>query len=77
MVTVLEGVLQKSSVLLCFLWEKGLNAKDIHKQMFPLYGGKGLSRKAVHSWVQKLSQGRSKVADNARQAAKVTETTAK
>jgi hypothetical protein len=36
-----------------FLWAKGLNAKDIHKEMFPVYGGKCLSRKAVHKWVEK------------------------
>jgi hypothetical protein len=29
-----------------FLWAKGLNAKDIHKEM---------SRKAVHSWVADVS----------------------
>jgi hypothetical protein len=34
-----------------FLWAKGLEAKDIHKEMFPVYGGKCLSRKAVHNWV--------------------------
>jgi uncharacterized protein YfdQ (DUF2303 family) len=34
--------------------------------MFPFYGGKFLSRKAVHNWVEKFSQGYSKVADNAR-----------
>jgi hypothetical protein len=45
-----------------FLWEKGLNAKDIHKEMFPVYGGKCLSRKAVHNWAEKFSQGRLKVA---------------
>jgi hypothetical protein len=45
--------------------EKGLNAKDIHKGMFPVHGGKGLSRKAVHNWVEKFSQGRPKVADDA------------
>jgi hypothetical protein len=28
-----------------FLWAKGLDAKDIHKEMFPVYGGKCLSRK--------------------------------
>jgi hypothetical protein len=33
------------------LWAKGLNAKDIHKEMFLVYGGKCLSRKAVHNWV--------------------------
>jgi hypothetical protein len=42
------------------LWAKRLNAKDIHKEMFSVYGGKCLSRKAFHSWVEKLSQGRSK-----------------
>jgi hypothetical protein len=35
-----------------FLWAKGLIAKDIHKEMFPLYGGKCLARKAVHKWVE-------------------------
>jgi hypothetical protein len=30
------------------LWAKGPNAKDIHKETFPAYGGKCLSRKAVH-----------------------------
>jgi hypothetical protein len=33
--------------------EKGLNAKDIHKEMFPVYSGKCLSCKAVHNWVEK------------------------
>jgi hypothetical protein len=47
-----------------FLWTKGLNAKDIHKEMFPVYGGKCLSRKAVHNWVEKFSQGRSKSAND-------------
>jgi hypothetical protein len=35
------------------LWTKELNAKDIRKEMFPVYGGKCLSRKAVHDWVEK------------------------
>jgi transposase len=34
--------------------------------MFPVYGGKCLSRKSVHDWVEKFSQGRFKVADDAR-----------
>jgi hypothetical protein len=45
--------------------------------MFPVYGGKCLSRKAVHNWVEKFSQGRSKVADDARPGAEVAETTVK
>jgi hypothetical protein len=56
MATVLEGVLPKSNVLLCIiLLAKGLNAKDIHKDIFPVYGGKCLSRKAVHNWVANIS----------------------
>jgi hypothetical protein len=34
------------------LWTKGLSEKDINKEMFTVYGGKCLSRKAVHSWVE-------------------------
>jgi hypothetical protein len=49
-----------------FLWAKGLSEKNIHDEMFPFYYGKCLSRKAVHNWVEKLSQGRSKVADETR-----------
>jgi hypothetical protein len=51
-----------------FLWVEGLNAKNMHKEMFPVYGGKCLSHKAVHSWVEILSPGRSKVADDIRKA---------
>jgi transposase len=61
-------VYYQKSAFFCafFLWVKGLNAKDIHKEMFPVDGGKCLSGKAVHNWVDKFSQGRSKVADNSR-----------
>jgi hypothetical protein len=48
-------------VCACFLWAKGPNVKDIHKETLPVYGGKSLPRKAVHSWFQKFSQGRSKI----------------
>jgi hypothetical protein len=44
---------------------------DIHKEMLPVYGGKCLSRKVVDNWVEKFSQGRSKVADNVRPACPV------
>jgi hypothetical protein len=43
---------------------KGLNAKDVHKEMFPVYGGKYLSRKAVPNCVEKFSQRRSKISDD-------------
>jgi hypothetical protein len=46
---------EQRSVVLLFLWAKGLNAKDIHKEMFPVYGGKCLSRKAVHNWVKDVA----------------------
>jgi hypothetical protein len=55
-----------------FLWVKGLGTKVIHKEMFPVYGRKCLLRKAVHNWVEIFSQGRSKVADDARPGAAVT-----
>jgi hypothetical protein len=65
MATVLEKcTTQEQRSLVRLLWAKGLNARDIRKEMFPVYGGKCLSRKAVHIWVQKFSQGRSKVADD-------------
>jgi hypothetical protein len=32
-----------------FLWAKGLNAKDIRKEMFPVYNGKCLLRNTVHN----------------------------
>jgi hypothetical protein len=37
----------------CVLWAKGLSAKNIHKEMFHIYGGKCLSHKAVYKWVKK------------------------
>jgi hypothetical protein len=76
--TVLEGyTTEEQRSFVGFLWAKGLNANDIHKETFAVYGGKCLSRKAVHSWVKKFSQGRSKVVDDARPGAEVAETAAK
>jgi hypothetical protein len=43
--------------------------------MFPVSGGKCLQRKAGYNWVEKFSQGRSKVADDAGPGAEVAETT--
>jgi hypothetical protein len=56
---------QKAPFCCAVLRVKGLNAKDIHKEMFCVYGGKSLSHKAVHNWVKKFSPGRSKVTDDA------------
>jgi hypothetical protein len=51
--------------------------KYIHKEMFPVYCRKCLSRKAGHNWVEKFSQGRSESTDDARPDMEVTETTLK
>jgi hypothetical protein len=64
MTTVLEDTTEEHRSIVCSLRAKGLNAKDIHKEMFPVYSGKCLSCKAVHNWVKKFSQRRSEVADD-------------
>jgi hypothetical protein len=37
------------------LWAKGLNAKDIHKEVLLVISRKCVSRKAVHNWVANVS----------------------
>jgi hypothetical protein len=50
MVTVLEECsTEEQHSVIRFLWAKGLNAEDIHKEMFPVYIGKCLSSEAVHN----------------------------
>ena len=46
-----------------FLWAKGMAAKDIHKEMLPMYGEYCLSRQAVHNLGQKFSKGRTSIED--------------
>jgi hypothetical protein len=76
MTTVLEEYsTEEQRSVMRFLWAKGLNENDIHKEMFPVYDGKCLSRKAFHNWVEKSSQGRLKVADDALPGAEAVETT--
>jgi hypothetical protein len=60
-----ECTTRETNSVVDFLWAKGLSAKDIHKEVFPVYDGKCLSRTAVHNWVEKFSQGHFKVADDA------------
>ena len=43
-----------------------MEAKDIHKEMLPMYGEHCLSRQAVHNWVQKFSEGRTSIEDERR-----------
>jgi hypothetical protein len=50
-----ECTKDKESSVVRFLWARKLNAKDIHKELFPVYGGKCLSLKAVHNWLANVS----------------------
>jgi hypothetical protein len=43
------------------------------KEILPVYGGTCSSRKAVHNWVEKFSEGRLKDADDARPGVEVAE----
>jgi hypothetical protein len=59
MATVLKGyATEEQRSVVRFLSTKGLNAKDINKEVFPVYGGKCLSRKAVHNCVEKFKDVR-------------------
>jgi len=49
-----------------FLWAKKMEAKDIHKEMVPMYGEHCLSRHAVHNCVQKFSEGRTSIEEEHR-----------
>jgi hypothetical protein len=60
-----EYTTEKQLSVVRFLWARGPTAKDIYKEMFLVYGGKCLSHKVVHNWIEKFSQGHSKVADDA------------
>jgi hypothetical protein len=74
MATVIEECTTEDQFLLIrFLLAKGLNAKYFHKEMFPVYGGKFLSRKADHSWVKRRG---SRFADD-EEGAEMVETRAK
>ena len=49
-----------------FLWAKNMEAKDINKEMLPVYGEHCLSRQAIHNWVQKFSEGWTSIEDEHR-----------
>jgi hypothetical protein len=56
MATVLEEcTTHEQRSVVRFVWAKGLNAKDSHKGMFPVYDGKGPSRKVVQPWWQNFA----------------------
>ena len=46
-----------------FLWAKGMAAKDIHKEMLPMYGEHCLSRQEILDLVQNFSEGRTSIED--------------
>jgi hypothetical protein len=46
-------------------------------KFFAVFGGSCLSRKTFHNWVEKLSQERSKIVDDARPGVEVAEKTIK
>jgi hypothetical protein len=56
MATVLDEctIEEQRSVESFFLWPKGLNAKNIHKEMFLVCGGKCSSSNGVPPWWQKF-----------------------
>jgi len=49
-----------------FVGKKKMEAKDIHKEMLPMYGEHCLSCQAVHNWVQKFLEGRTSIEDEHR-----------
>jgi hypothetical protein len=55
MATGLEEYVAEEIIIRAFLWAKGLNAKGIHKEMFPVHGVKCLSLNAIHNWVGNIS----------------------
>jgi hypothetical protein len=70
-VTVVGGCTKEEQCsVVGFLWAKRLCAQD---ELFPAYDGKCLSCKVVHNWVEKFPERRSKVVDDARPGAEVTD----
>jgi hypothetical protein len=57
---------RRTSCRCAFFVGKRTQCKDIHKEMFWVYCENCLSCKAVHNYINKFSQGRSTVADDAR-----------
>jgi hypothetical protein len=56
MATVLEEhTTEEQRYVLRFLGAKEFNANDIHIELFPVYDGKHLSRKAFHNWMANIS----------------------
>jgi hypothetical protein len=61
--------ISSSAPLFDFLWAKGMEPKNINKEMLPIYGEKCVSRQADYNWVQKFSEGRTRIEDEHRVSA--------
>ncbi|GBN48368.1 hypothetical protein AVEN_150670-1 [Araneus ventricosus] len=61
-----DCTVEEQRAVALFFWVKGLESKNIHKEMSPVYGEKCLSRKAVYNCEEKFSQGRGEIRDEHR-----------
>jgi hypothetical protein len=50
-----EYTTEEQRSLLRFLCTKGLTTEDMHKEMFPVFGWKCLSRKVLQPWGQRYA----------------------
>jgi hypothetical protein len=50
-----EYTIEDRPSVLRFLCTKGLSLNDIHKDLFPVCGGKYLSSKVFQNWVAKVT----------------------
>ena len=57
------STLEEQRAVVRFLWARGLVPKDIHKEMIKVYAEHCMSRKAVHKWMEKFENGRTKIDD--------------
>jgi len=64
-------------LLFVFFWAKGLNAKEIHSEMCPVYGKNCFMRPAIslHVWCKKFARGRESIVDKERRGRHVVATT--
>jgi hypothetical protein len=61
-----EGTITDQHGVVQFLEVKQYSAKDIHKDMLPLYRKNCMLSKVVYNWVEEFIQGLSKFEDNHR-----------
>jgi len=64
-----------SVLLFVFFWAKGLNAKEIHSEMCPVYGKNCCTRPAIHVWCKKFARGTESIVDKVRRGQHVVATT--